>query len=179
MGGWTTSIYCAPEGGLSVVKRGTPLWARVFLFYEKCVIKLILNFAWLSFFFLFFLSPDDFSSPWNRVNLMVLPLPRPQTPRDYAVALTSRRPDVLTSRRHRRHRRPPTTEDTQIVSPDGFDISSSKRSKLNRKPDNMHFPQRLPSRFRIQWDGATRMGGWVFQRIQYIDIVFEQLNLNV
>lgn len=176
MGGWTTSIYCAPEGGLSVVKRGTPLWARVFLFYEKCVIKLILNFAWLSFFFLFFLFPDDFSSPWNRVNLMVLPLPRPPTPRDYAVALTSRRPDVLTSRRHRR---PPTTEDTQIVSPDGFDISSSKRSKLNRKPDNMHFPQRLPSRFRIQWDGATRMGGWVFQRIQYIDIVFEQLNLNV
>lgn len=143
---------------------------------HKINFKFRLAFVFLPFFFV---PPDDFSSPWNRVNLMVLPLPRPPTPRDYAVALTSRRPDVLTSRRHRRHRRPPTTEDTQIVSPDGFDISSSKRSKLNRKPDNMHFPQRLPSRFRIQWDGATRMGGWVFQRIQYIDIVFEQLNLNV
>lgn len=177
MGGWTTSIYCAPEGGLSVVKRGTPLWARVFLFYEKCVIKLILNFAWLSFFFLFFFCPRTTFHPHGTVStLWSCRCHAHQRP---VITLSLWRPVVLTSRRHRRHRRPPTTEDTQIVSPDGFDISSSKRSKLNRKPDNMHFPQRLPSRFRIQWDGATRMGGWGFQRIQYIDIVFEQLNLNV
>lgn len=57
----------------------------VFLFYEKCVIKLILNFAWLSFLSGLSSVALDSSSPWNRVNLMVLLmlpllLPRPSTP---------------------------------------------------------------------------------------------------
>lgn len=108
MGGWTTSIYCAPEGGLSVVKRGTPLWARVFLFYEKCVIKLILNFAWLSFFFLFFFCPRTTFHPHGTVStlwscrchahqrpVITLSLWRP-------VVLTSWRPVAIVARQQQR-----------------------------------------------------------------------------
>jgi len=97
------------------------------------------------------------------------PAATPTNACDYAVVLSSWRPDAPSSRRHCRL---PTTEDTQIVSPDGFDISSSKRCKLNRKPDNVHFPQRPPIPGGISRDPKG------VQWIQY-DIVFEQLNLNV
>lgn len=68
----------------------------------------------------------------------------------------------------------PTTEDTQIVSADGFDISSSKRSKLKRKPDNVHL---------IQIGGGSSQGEDEIGRfkggatVQY-DIVCAPLKLN-